>query len=259
MSDRIIVAIDSGSQMTKAVAVRDGVMIAKASTYTDFDAEAAAKLVLEKLLETAGLSREEVAGIIATGSNRQLVTFADDKVNEIVSAASGVHALFPDVRMLLDMGAEGSRVVSMDDNGAAKSYEVNDRCASGAGTFIETCARALEIKPEEMTVYASQYTTEIPMKAQCVVFVESEVISLIHQKESKANIAHGVHIGISDRIGSMFRRLGVNGVSAFIGCPAKNTDLVHCMEKAIGYPMVVPEDPEYIGAYGAALVMAARQ
>lgn len=259
MSEKLFIAIDSGSQMTKAVAVQNGKIIAKANTYTDFDAEAAAHLALEKLLESGGLRREDVAGIIATGSNRQLIGFADDRINEIVSAAAGVHALFPEVRMLLDMGAEGSRVVALDDAGAAKSYEVNDRCASGAGTFIETCARALEIKPEEMTVYASQYTTEIPMKAQCVVFVESEVISLIHQKESKANIAHGVHIGISDRIGSMFRRLGVNGVSAFIGCPAKNTDLVRCMEKAIGYPMVVPEEPEYVSAYGAALVLAGKQ
>jgi len=255
-SEKIFIGIDSGSQSTKGVVVKQGAILAEAKVYTDFDASAAAEAVLKELLEMTGIEQSAVTCIAVTGSNRQLVSFANLLVNEIVAAATGTHATVPAARMVLDMGAEGSRVIALDETGAAKAYEINDRCASGAGTFIETCARALEIKPEEMGTYSLKHTKDIPMKAQCVVFVESEVISLIHQKETKENIAHGVHLGIANRIGSMFRRLGIQEGVAFVGGPARNQGLVECLQSDLGQEVTVPEKPEYIVALGAALYAA---
>lgn len=258
-NEKIFIGIDSGSQTTKGVVARQGAILAEASVYTDFDASAAAEAVLEKLLAQSGIARSDAASIAVTGANRQLVTFADTMVNEIVAAATGTHAVLPGARMVLDMGAESSRVISLTDDGAAKAYEINDRCASGAGTFIETCARALEIKPEEMGDYSARHTKDIPMKAQCVVFVESEVISLIHEKETKENIAHGVHLGIANRIGSMFRRLGIQEGIAFVGGPAKNQGLVECLKSDLEQDVTVPDRPEYIVALGAALYAEIKQ
>ena len=249
----IFVGIDGGSQTTKVVVTAGGKVLAKKFAYTDFDAKDAASAALSEALAEAGLGMDDVAAIAATGTNRQLIDFANSYVNEIVADAAGVHHVLPGMSMILDMGAEGSRAIDLDENGAAKTYEINDRCASGAGTFIETCARALEITPADMGELSLNYTKDIPMKAQCVVFVESEVISLIHQKESKENIARGVLMGINTRLGSMFRRLGIREGIAFVGWPANNVGLVKCLEEDLGQKITVPEDPEYICALGAAL------
>lgn len=249
----IFVGIDGGSQTTKVVVVTGGKVLAKKFAFTEFDAKDAARAALSEALLEAGLTEDDITAVAATGTNRQLIDFAGTYVNEIVADATGVYHVLPGMNMILDMGAEGSRAIDLDENGAAKTYEINDRCASGAGTFIETCARALEITPEEMGELSLHYTKDIPMKAQCVVFVESEVISLIHQKESKENITHGVLMGISTRLGSMFRRLGIREGIAFVGWPANNIGLVKCLEEDLGQKITVPEDPEYICALGAAL------
>lgn len=258
-NETLFIGIDSGSQVTKAVAVQQGRIVAKSYAYTEFDGLAAAQAVYDNLIHDAGVTDSAAVRVAATGSGRQLVSFAEAYVNEIVAGATGAHALMPEVQMVLDMGAEGSRVILLDENGAAEAYEINDRCASGAGTFIETCARALEIRPEDMGEYSLRHTKDIPMKAQCVVFVESEVISLIHQRETKENIAHGVHLGISDRLGSMFRRLGMRQGVGFIGGPAKNRGLVQCLEQTLAQPVLVPDEPEYVSALGAALHISGRQ
>lgn len=248
-----VVGIDSGSQNTKAVLLKDGALFKTAITSTDFDALDAAKKVYASLLEQAGITEAQVSAVTSTGTSRNLITFATGSVNEIIAAATGVHHVVPSARMVLDMGAEASRAILLDENGAAKTYEVNDRCASGAGTFIETVARALQITPEEMGSYSLRADKDIAMKAQCVVFVESEVISLIHQRESRENIAKGVHLGISNRLYSMFLRLGIEQGVVFIGGPSKNAGLVECLSRELGQSVIVPEYSAYISAVGAAL------
>lgn len=248
-----VVGIDSGSQNTKAVLLKDGALFKTAITSTDFDALDAAKKVYASLLEQAGITEAQVSAVTSTGTSRNLITFATGSVNEIIAAATGVHHVVPSARMVLDMGAEASRAILLDENGAAKTYEVNDRCASGAGTFIETVARALQITPEEMGGYSLRADKDIAMKAQCVVFVESEVISLIHQRESRENIAKGVHLGISNRLYSMFLRLGIEQGVVFIGGPSKNAGLVECLSRELGQSVIVPEYSAYISAVGAAL------
>lgn len=145
------------------------------------------------------------------------------------------------------------RIIALDEHGAAKNYVVNDRCASGAGTFIETVARALQIQPEEMGDIALKADKDIMLKAQCVVFVESEVISLIHQKETRENIANGVHNGIGNRICSMFRSLGIRDGVAFIGGPSLNKGLVASLSKELGQQVIVPDLSVFLSAAGAAL------
>lgn len=248
-----VVGIDSGSQNTKAVILKDGVLLKTAITSTDFDALAAAKKVYNDLLEPLEIQEAEVDAVISTGTSRNLITFATGSVNEIIAAAAGAHFADPNAHMVLDMGAEAARAILLDENGAAKTYEVNDRCASGAGTFIETVARALQITPEEMGDYSLRADKDIAMKAQCVVFVESEVISLIHQRESRENIAKGVHLGISNRLYSMFLRLGIEQGVVFIGGSSKNAGLVECLSRELGQPVIVPEHSAYISALGAAL------
>jgi bzd-type benzoyl-CoA reductase Q subunit len=129
----------------------------------------------------------------------------------------------------------------------------NDRCAAGAGAFIEAMTRALELKLEEMGALSLKADKAIPMNAQCVIFGESEVVTLIHQGTPKENIAKAVYDAMSDRISSMVRRLGINPDVALIGGVARDVGLVSSLKKNLRVDLFIPQDPEYAAALGAAL------
>lgn len=249
----ITAGIDCGSQNTKGVILKDGKIVAKALLPTEFDADLAAQNVYEKILSDAGVKKEDISKLVITGVGREIVKWGDDEINEVGAAARGAKFAVPDTDTIIDMGADSCRVIRLNDDGTIMKYEVNDKCASGAGTFIEAMARALQIKTEEMGDYSLRHKKELATNAQCVVFAESEVISLIHAKETREDIAYGVHMGIANRIASMIRRVGITDHFTMIGGPAYNKGLVSCMSKVFGKEIKVPENNQYLGAVGAAL------
>lgn len=252
----IIAGIDSGSQNTKGILLCDGKIIASAKTTTEFDANQAAQNVLDQLVKQSQIKTTDIQLIATTGSGRGVIHIVDQLVNPVDSASSGAFFVADDTSLIIDMGAESSRVIRLDNKGIVKKYETNDKCASGAGMFIEAMARALQIKTKEMGDYSLRHKKEIVTNAQCVVFAESEVISLIHRNETQADIAYAIHIGICNRVASLIRRIGLADSYTMIGGPAYNKGLVACMQKVLGKPVFVPEAPDYISAIGAALVVA---
>ena len=133
-------------------------------------------------------------------------------------------------------------------------FVINERCAAGAGTFVEAMSRALEVKLEEIGALSLKAERAVPMNAQCTIFAESEVVTLIHEKTSKADIARAIHDAIADRIASMTRRLGIQKDVVLVGGVAKNVGFVSSLEKTLGVNLLVPEEPEFVGALGAALL-----
>ena len=252
----ITAGIDCGSQNTKGVLLQDGKVVAKALFPTEFDADLAAQNVYNKLLSDAGVTKEQVQRLAITGVGREIVKWGDAEVNEVGAAARGARFVLPATETIIDMGADSCRVIRLNADGTVMKYEVNDKCASGAGTFIEAMARALQITTEEMGEFSMRHTKELATNAQCVVFAESEVISLIHAKESREDIAYGVHMGISNRIASMIRRVGITDNFTMIGGPGFNKGLVQCMSKVIEREIKVPEDNQYISSIGAAIYAA---
>lgn len=252
----ISAGIDCGSQNTKGAIMKDGELIATAIFPTEFDADLAAQNVLKELLNKAGVEREQLDKLAITGVGREIVTWGDSEVNEVGAAARGARYVLPDTETIIDMGADSCRVIRLNEDGTVMKYEVNDKCASGAGTFIEAMARALQIKTEEMGDYSLRHTEELATNAQCVVFAESEVISLIHAKKSQENIAYGVHMGIANRIASMIRRVGLTDKFTMIGGPGLNKGLVSCMSKVFDRDIVVPEQNQMVSAIGAAIFAA---
>ncbi|MDR2076886.1 MAG: acyl-CoA dehydratase activase [Desulfovibrio sp.] len=250
----IAVGIDSGSQNTKGVAWEDGRVLARAIRPTAFETNGAAAAVYRTLL--AELKKPAAAAVVSTGAGRKSIEFADGEINEIRSAVRGARFAAPGARLIIDLGAEACRVIKLHADGQVDSYEVNDKCASGVGTFIETMARALQVTMEDMGPLSLKSTRIVPMNAQCVVFAESEVVSLIHQKESKEDIACAIHTGVSNRINSMVRRVGIVDGIVLIGGTVLNTGLAKCLRDAFGREAVVPEKAQYISALGAALYAA---
>ena len=249
----ITAGIDCGSQNTKGAILKDGKVVAIALLPTEFDADLAAQKVYEEILSKAGLKKEDVNKVVITGVGRDIIKWGDDDVNEVGAAARGAKFAIPETDTIIDMGADSCRVIRLNDDGSIMKYEVNDKCASGAGTFIEAMARALQISTEEMGDYSLRHTKELATNAQCVVFAESEVISLIHAKESREDIAYGVHMGIANRIASMIRRVGLTDHFTMVGGPAFNKGLVSCMSKVFGREITIPENNQFMSAVGAAI------
>lgn len=147
--------------------------------------------------------------------------------------------------------------MKVSPEGKVLDFAINEKCAAGTGTFVDTMARALEIPVEEMAKLSLQSTRSIPMNAQCAVFGESEVVSLIHQKIPKHDIARAVHDAIAGRIGSVARIVGLEDDIVMIGGVAKNVGFVESLKRDLGAGVKVPDAPEYIGALGAAAAAAA--
>lgn len=252
----ITVGIDSGNRNTKAVILKDNQVVSKAMTLSGFNVDEAASKAYDMALQAAGIKPEEVAAIAATGIGRDEVKFANDKITEVGSASRGARFVIPTANTIIDLGAEEGRAVMLTEGGKVANFVSNEKCAAGAGSFVESMAWVLQITPEEMGPLSMKYTKEIPLNAQCVVFAESEVVSLIHQQTAKADIARAVHDGVSNRVSSMVRRVGILDDLVLIGGPGRNIGLVQSLKDILAKDIAVPDDPDYISALGAALFAA---
>ena len=253
----IVVGIDVGGKNAHVIIVKDGNILAKGEIATGIKKAEAAEKLYDETLKKAGITREDVGGVVATGSAGKRVPFATHVIPDAAADARGVNHLIPSARTVIDVGAEEGRAVKVSPEGKVLDFAVNEKCAAGTGTFVEAMARALEITVEEMAKISLTSNQSIPMNAQCAVFGESEVVSLIHQKIAKQDIAKAVHDAIAGRIASVARVVGLAQDVVMVGGVAKNDGLVAALTKEIDMDIIVPEDPEYMGALGAAEVAAA--
>jgi benzoyl-CoA reductase subunit D len=228
--------------------------VAKSLVLTGFEQQAVAERAMSEALAQAKLSRDDIYRMVATGAGRQAVPWVKENVTEVSADARAITFLFPKVRTLIDVGAEEGRAIKCTREGRVAAFAVNEKCAAGAGTFVEAMARALELRLEEMGELSLKSTAAVPMNAQCTVFAESEVVSLIHAQTPKQDIVRAVHAAISSRIISMARRVGVETDIALIGGVARNVGFVDALKRALESDVLVPSDPEFVGALGAALI-----
>lgn len=253
----ITAGIDCGAKNTKTIIMKDGKIIGKAKVLTGFDQVKAVEDSLRKAIKEAGISRDDIQRICGTGSGKKAVKIADDEVNDIKAMSKGAHYFFPKARTVTDVGAEEGRAAKIDENGNPVDFAINEKCAAGAGAFIEAMARALEVTIEEMGPLCLQSDKAIPMNAQCVIFAESEVVGLIHANTDKPDISKAVHDSMASRIGSIIRRIGVNEDVAMIGGVGYNPGFMAAMQRELKVEKIyIPDEPEYGAAVGAAVVAA---
>ncbi len=253
----VTAGIDCGAKNTKVVILKNGQILSTASVLSGFDQTAAAEQALNDALQNAGITRSELRHLTATGAGMNAVPFANDTITEIGADARGTHFIFPSAHTVIDVGAEEGRAIRLDDQGKVIDFGINEKCAAGAGAFTEAMARALELDIEEMSELSLKSTKNIPMNAQCVIFAESEVVSLIHQKTPKEDIVRAVHDAIADRITSIARRVGIEQDVALIGGVANNIGFIDAMKRNLECDLLVPKEPiapEYVSAFGAALI-----
>lgn len=246
------VGIDLGAKDVKVLLLKDGELLARVKQPGGFKQGEVAEELVQRALASVGLSREDVAGIGATGSGRKYAPPHDIAITEIGAAAKGALFVVPSARTVIDSGAEDSRGIKVE-NGAVKDFATNDKCAAGAGAFCESMARALEVTLEDFGKISLNSTKHVPINSQCAVFAESEVVSLINSKGAKEDIARAVNDALSERVVAMVKRVGVEKDIVIVGGLAKNVGYVDGLERFFQTDVLVPEHPEYIGALGAAL------
>lgn len=254
----ITVGMDLGTQRVKAVILKEDAVVSRAQAFSGFDPTKAAEQTAGEALKMAHLKISDVAYFVATGSAMEMAPYANSTVSMMgADAKAGVY-LFPKARTIIDVGAEEARAVKCDEKGIMIDFVVNERCAAGAGAFIEAMARALEVKLDEMGPLALKAERASPINASCVIFGESDVVSLIHRQESKPEIARAVFDAMADRISSMVHRLGVNPDVVLVGGVAKDVGFVASLNRKLGVNVLIPDFPDFAGALGAALTAASR-
>jgi benzoyl-CoA reductase subunit D len=254
----ITAGIDMGTQSVKVVILKDGHVLSRAKVFSGFDPSKAAEDACGEALKKAKLTSSEVDHVTATGSGMEMATSSDSTISMMGADARAGVFLFPSARTIIDVGAEEARAVKCDDRGIMIDFVVNERCAAGAGAFIEAMARALEVKLEEMGPLSLKAERASPINASCVIFGESDVVTLIHRQESKPEIARAVFDAMADRVSSMLFRLGLTPDVALFGGAAKDVGFVASLKRKLGVDVFIPEQPEFAGALGAALVAANR-
>jgi len=248
------VGIDIGSTSGEALILKGDDIVAWSIVDTGYNSRRAAVLALEEALAQAGLSWSDVGPVVSTGYGRMAVEFAERRVTEISCYARGIHHLFPQVRTVVDIGGQDSKVVAVGPGGRALDFAMNDKCAAGTGRFLEVTARALQLDLDELGSCALRARQAAPISSTCTVFAESEVITLVAEGVDRAEIVAGLCMAIARRVGAMARRVGVEPPVAFAGGVAKNAGVARALEKVVGESFLIPEEPQIVGALGAALI-----
>jgi predicted CoA-substrate-specific enzyme activase len=249
--------IDIGSITAKAALLQDGVLLGTRVTFTGYNAGAAGGRVFDELLAELGLGRAAVGRIVATGYGRRSMVMADRAVTEIMCHAAGVRWLDPAVRSLIDIGGQDSKAVVMDGQGRVANFTMNDKCAAGTGRFLEAMARALEVEVSELAALDARAAGARTVSSMCTVFAESEVVSLVASGAEVPEIVAGLHRAIAGRTQGLVRRIApqLDGLEvAMSGGVARNHGVVRALSAALGRPVRVPDEPDTVGALGAALI-----
>ncbi|MDX9786272.1 MAG: acyl-CoA dehydratase activase [Desulfobacterales bacterium] len=250
----ITVGVDVGAKKVKVVVLKDNQIVAKGSGLMEMDREKSIRDAFEDTLKTNGFKEKEIDYILATGAGAKSAVFAAKDTTLVTSIARGVHAIDPSIITIIDIGANDAMAIKCDGTGKVVDFAVNEKCAAGAGSFVEAMARAMEVSLEDFVTASLQSTKSIPINAQCVIFAESEVVSLIHEETARNDICRAVHDAMAGRISSMARRVRVEAPVTVTGGVAYNEGMLDSLKKELGMDFVRMENPEYIAAYGAALL-----
>jgi predicted CoA-substrate-specific enzyme activase len=247
--------IDVGSLNVKAVILDgDGPLVSTLLPAGE-GAEAIARAAMDDVIKKSGLTQDGWY-IVATGVGGKAVTFSQQQKAITTCLARGVHRLFPTARMVIDMGAETSTVLRINDRGRVTDWAGQDKCAAGTGMFLQAMAKLMQISLEEMADYSLRAKKQADISGTCAVFAESEVISHVHRvpPTPKEEIIAGIHASMVSRIMGLLKRIGIAKDVAVVGGVARNRGLIDILEKELGFKVLVPESPEMAAALGAAIL-----
>ena len=251
----LTLGIDIGSLSTDAVLVNEKrEIVAYEVIATGASSKKACDKIFKHILDATKLEAKDLDYVVATGYGRIKVPFANEVVTEITCHAKGANHFFPDARTVIDIGGQDSKAIKLDAKGNVLDFSMNDKCAAGTGRFLEVMARTLEIELDEMGELSLTGKDNVSISSLCTVFAESEVVSLIGADQKTPDICKALHVSIAKRVSGQAKRVGLEESVVMTGGVAKNIGVVRELEKKLLCKIKIAEEPQIIGALGAALI-----
>jgi len=252
----LVAGIDVGAATAKAVILGDSGILGYSIRPTGHDVVLATNKVTQEALEKAGLSIsiDGLNYVVSTGYARGSIGFANKTVTEIICHAKGAHFVIPSTRFIIDMGGQDSKGIEVDPEGNVINFVMNDKCAAGTGRFLEVMAQVLEVESvAQMGPLALQSKKPCRISSTCTIFAETEVVVLRAEGKDRKDLIAGVHKAVASRVAAMASSLTLRPDAVFTGGVAKNVGVRRFLEEKIGMELRVPDEPQIIGALGAAL------
>ncbi len=251
----IVAGCDIGSMTAKAVIMENGKILSSAVMRAKTRPSESANKIMQMALDKANLTLNDIGYVVGTGYGREQIPFVDQMESEISCHAKGAWQTMPSVRMIIDIGGQDAKATRLDDNGNVARYIYNDKCASGTGRFLEVMAEALEVPLEELGKLAAESKEKLTISSQCVIFAETEIVSLVNEGFKTADILNALHHSLAKRVASLARSIDVKTDVVMTGGVAKNAGVFNALSAALGLPLksLNDVDPQIMGALGAAL------
>ena len=249
----IVAGGDIGSRAAKAVVMSSGSILSSVICDTGPESVKTSQTTMAEALKGTGLSQGDIQYIVATGYGRVLVPFANENISEISCHAKGINWYFPSVRTVLDMGGQDCKAISTDSNGLVTNFIMNDKCAGGTGRFLEMIAEVLNTSLDEIGDLSLSSRNAMPFNTICAVFAQSEAIAHFRNGVAKSDILAGLHEAIATRSLNLLKRVSIERDFSITGGIAKNSGMVAKIREKIGMEPLLCEDPQIVGALGAAL------
>lgn len=256
MEKKFFAGCDIGSTTGKAVIIDENGVVASSIVPREVDPEETAQLALAEAFKVIPdvNTHSDLAYLVGTGYGRSEIPFANENVSEISCHAMGAYYCDPAIKTIVDIGGQDVKGIAVNGDGSVKDFAMNDKCAAGTGRFFEAMARIFRMELSEFSDLSLASKRAIPVTAQCSVFAETEVISLLAQKNPPADIAAGVQGAVAKRCFTLLKRVGVHPTVTITGGCAKNRGLVRELERVLRVEMAsLSVDPQIIGALGAAV------
>lgn len=252
----ITAGCDIGSLTAKAVILKDGKMIASEVVLASAQPEKSALEVMKCAVDKAGIKMGDIEYCVGTGYGRKHIPFMNSLESEIACHGRGAVWQVPSARTVVDIGGQDAKAIRVDEKGNVERYVYNDKCASGTGRFLEIIADSLDIKLEDMGALSEKSSEKLTLSNQCVVFAETEIISLVNEGKEIADIISALHQAVANRAASLARGILVAPDAVMTGGVAKNSGMFEALQRALGVKLHRVENPQINGALGAALFAA---
>lgn len=252
----IFAGLDIGSVSTEAVIIdKDKKILSYNILRTGSNSKKAAEKSMRLALEKAKLSFDEISNLVTTGYGRKIIPFKSNEISEISCHARGAYFLFPDTRIIIDIGGQDCKAIRLSENGDAVDFNMNDKCAAGTGRFLEEMAKALDVTIEKLGPLSLKSKKELVISSMCTVFAESEVVSLLAEGQAREDIAMALHNAIADRVLSLANKVRLANAVTLTGGVVKNIGVVNALKsKLTDISINIPEESQIVGAVGAALI-----
>ncbi|MFC2016186.1 acyl-CoA dehydratase activase [Chloroflexota bacterium] len=250
----VVAGIDIGSATSKAVILDEKEILSFFVMPTGHNVVKAVDAVTKEALDESGLSIDQVQYIVSTGYGRRAVQFANKVVTEIICHAAGVSSMIPQARTVIDVGGQDSKVIGLDDDGNVLTFVMNDKCAAGTGRFLEVLAKILEVDMDGMGPISLLGADPCQISNTCTVFAETEMVSLRAEGQKRENIIAGIHKAMARRIAIMGKSVSFKKDVVFTGGVARNVGMKKALEEEINLEILIPEEPQIMGALGAAIL-----